>query len=262
MSEQFLSSFDGTALHFREEGPVGAPAVVLSHSLGAMLQIWDALSEVLAPRFRVVRWDSRGHGRSQTPIGAYSVATLGMDALAVMDQLGLQKAHFVGLSTGGMTGMWLAANAPERLDRLVLANTTAFIPAKDHWEGLMKTALQEGMAEIALKTITGWLGETFKRTQPAGVDALVRAMAAMSPLGYAGSVAILRDVDLRQSLANIKAETLVIAGVEEGARGAEAASFLKAAIPRARRFDVPAAGHLSPLENPPAFNAAVLEFLG
>lgn len=261
MNERPVISFDGTALHVREEGRVGQPTVLLSHSLGGTLRMWDSLTAALAPAFRVIRWDSRGHGRSQAPVGAYSVEILGKDTLAIMDEFGAKKAHFVGLSKGGMTGMWLAASYPQRVDKLVLANTTAYIPVKDAWEGLMKTALQEGMAEIAPKTLHGWLGETFKRANPAAVEELVRAMAAMTPVGYAASLAVLRDVDLRETVRKITAEALVIAGIEDGPRGAGAADFLAATIPRARRMDLPAAGHLSPVENPIAFNSAVLEFL-
>jgi len=260
MNERPVISFDGTALHVREEGRVGQPTVLLSHSLGGTLRMWDSLTAALAPAFRVIRWDSRGHGRSQAPVGAYSVETLGKDTLAVMDELGVKKAHFVGLSKGGMTGMWLAASDPQRIDKLVLANTTAYIPGKNVLEGLMKTALQEGVAEIAPKTLHGWLGDTFKRAHPAAVGELVREMAAMTPVGYAASVAVLRDVDLREAVRKIIAETLVIAGIEDGPRGVDAAEFLAAAIPRARRVNL-AAGHLSPVENPAAFNTAVLEFL-
>lgn len=260
MTECLITSFDGTPLHIVEQGAASAPSVVLSHSLGGTLQQWDSLSQALSPRFRVIRYDTRGHGRSGAPRRAYSVEDLGGDALAVFDALSVGRAHFVGLSQGGMCGMWLAANAPDRIEKLVLANTTAFIPAKDHWDALIRTALDEGLAEIAPKTIAGWLGDTYKRAYPSGVDALVRTMAGMSPIGYAGAIAVLRDCDLRADLARIAAPTLVVAGMEDGARAAAAAA-LTAGIPGARQLDLPAAGHLSPIENPEAFNAAVLEFL-
>lgn len=261
MSEQRVTSFDGTNLHVCLEGRRDAPPVLLSHSLGGTLQQWDQLSEALAPHFRIIRYDSRGHGASDVPSGAYHVETLGRDALAIMDALQLERVHFVGLSQGAMAGMWLAATFPARIDKLVLANTTAFIPVKDHWNGLIETALARGLDEIAPKTIHGWLGETYKQANPAGVDTLVRTMASMAPAGYAGAAAALRDVDLRPDLGRIIASTLVIAGVEDGPRGAAAAAALTSAIAHAHRVDLPEAAHLSPIENPVLFNAAVLSFL-
>lgn len=261
MSERSIASFDGTSLYVVEDGVPDGPAVVLSHALGGTLRHWDLLVEALAPRFRVIRYDSRGHGRSDVPTGDYSNEMMGRDALAVLDALRVTRTHFVGLSQGGMSGMWLAANAPERVDKLVLANTTAFIPAKDPWDALIRKALQQGLADIASTTIASWVGETYKRESPDGVADLVRTMEGMLSRGYAGAAAALRDVDLRPALPKINAKTLVIAGIEDGPRGAGAAAALVTAIPDARRVDLPAAGHLSAVENPPAFNAAVLEFL-
>jgi pimeloyl-ACP methyl ester carboxylesterase len=187
---------------------------------------------------------------------------LGRDALAVMDACGVSSAHFVGLSQGGMTGMWLAAHHPHRIQRLVLANTTAYIPVKDHWNALIETALKQGMEGIAEPTVTGWLSAQFKSAQPQRAATLVQTMRAMSPAGYAGCCAVLRDVDLRADLARILAPTLVIAGIKDGERGAAAAAALASGINGARRFDIADAAHLSAVENPAAFNRALTEFLG
>jgi 3-oxoadipate enol-lactonase len=234
---------------------------MFSHSLGGALGMWDASAMALASDFRVLRYDSRGHGASGVPVGPYSIHDLGRDALAVLDAVGLESVHFVGLSQGGMTGMWLAIHAASRIDKLVLANTTAFIANKAPWDGLIETALREGLGEIAPRTIHGWLGTTYKAADPDGTAALVERMRSMSPVGYAGAAAVLRDVDLRAGLAGIKAQTLVIAGIEDGERGSAAAEALVHSITGAKRADLPAAAHLSCVENPSAFNKTVLDFL-
>lgn len=256
-----VSSFDGTSLHVRIEGRRDAPVVIFSHALGGSLAFWDQQAAAFRDRYRVIRYDTRGHGRSQSPDGPYSIDMLGRDALAVMNACEVSSASFVGLSQGGMTGMWLAANEPQRIERLVLANTTAFIPVKDHWNTLIETALAQGMEPIAEKTVTGWLSPQFKSAQPQRTAALVDMMRSMAPSGYAGCCAVLRDVDLRADLARIVAPTLVIAGIEDGERGAAAAAALVSGIKGARRVDIAEAAHLSAVENPEAFNRAVAEFL-
>ena len=223
--------------------------------------MWDAQVEAFGERFRVVRYDSRGHSGSEAPDGEHAIEMLGKDALAVMDALEVTRAHFVGLSQGGMTGMWLGAHAPERIDHLVLANTTAHIPARDLLNGWIQTALSDGLDSIAPPIMTGWLSAKFKAAHPERTRELVEAFRLMSPKGFAGSCAVLRDSDRRDDLPKIKAPTLVIAGVEDGPMGAAAAQALVDAIPGARRADIPDAAHLSPIENPEAFNAAVLGFL-
>jgi 3-oxoadipate enol-lactonase len=209
----------------------------------------------------VIRYDARGHGASDAPAGDYSVEMMAKDALAAMDALGVQKANFVGLSMGGMIGMWLAAHEPERIDKLVLANTTARIPATDMLNGWIAKAKAEGLAGLAEPIITGWLSQGFRDANPARTRALVDAMGGMTIDGFCGSVAVLRDSDRREDLAKITAPTLVIAGVEDGPRGDAAAQALADGIAGAKRANLPAAAHLSPVENPSAFAEAVGGFL-
>jgi 3-oxoadipate enol-lactonase len=262
MTDRRIQSFDGCAIHLRDEGRADAPAVLFSHAIGGTLGMWDAQVQPFGERFRVVRYDSRGHGGSDVGGGEHSIEMLGTDALAVMDALGIGQAHFVGLSQGGMTGMWLAAHAPDRIGKLVLANTTAHIPARDMLNGWIRTALSEGLDSIAPPTMNMWLSARFKEANPARTQELVETFRTMSPQGFAGSCAVLRDSDRREDLADIRAPTLVIAGVEDGPMGAAAAQALVDAIAGARRADIPDAAHLSPIENPEAFNKAVLDFLG
>jgi 3-oxoadipate enol-lactonase len=262
MSDSQITSFDGAKLNVRVEGPEGAPVVVLAHSLGGSIGLWDETAAELAKRYRVIRYDARGHGGSGAPSGDYSVEIMARDALAVMDALGVQKANFVGLSMGGMIGMWLAAHRPERIEKLVLANTTAHIPATEMLNGWIVKARAEGHRDLAQPIVTGWLHQGFKDASPGRTQALVDAMANMTTDGFAGSVAVLRDSDRREDLAKITAPTLVIAGVEDGPRGDAAAQALADGIKGATRANLPAAARLSPAENPAAFAKAVTDFVG
>ena len=251
---------NGCRLNVVVEGPEDGAPVLLSHYLGGRLETFDALLPALAGR-RVIRFDTRGHGASDAPEGSYSVATLGADALTILDTLAIARADFVGVSQGGMTGMWLASEHPDRIGRLVLANTAPFILNKPVWDNLAAKARAEGMADIARTTITSWLSDGFRAEHPGAVDTLVGFMAAMTPEGYAGNTAVLRDVDLRQALPRIAAPTLVIGGAEDGPRGASL-PVITAGVQDGRSIVLPGAAHLSNLENPAAFNAVVVKHLG
>ena len=259
-----IQSADGTPLHVRiDAGPhADAPTVVLAHSLGCTLAMWEPQVQALAAQFRVVRYDLRGHGRSGVPDADYTLAQMGADALAVIDatSAGVQ-VHFIGLSLGGIVGMWLGIHQPQRLLRLVLANTTPHIPLRDMFSQRMQTARTEGMAGIAAPTLDRWLGAAFKSAHPAQRDALVATMAAMSPQGYAGCCAVLRDADLRGDMVRIGVPTLVIAGDEDPATPPALAQQMAQVIAGAYVVSIPSAAHLSNLENPVAFNAAVLSHL-
>jgi 3-oxoadipate enol-lactonase len=255
-----IESFDGTHIEVKINGPVDGVPILLSHYLGGTSQTWAAQVEALSNRFRVIRYDTRGHGASDTPSGPYEISMLGRDALSVMEHLGLARAHFAGLSQGGMTGMWLAANHPDKIDRLVLANTTPYIPNKPVWDALIVRSEVEGMNTIAKQTISSWLSDGFKMRHPEILSELIAIMRGMSPVGYAGSCAVLRDIDLRDDLARIAAPTLVIGGEEDGPRGA-AGPAMAEAIAGARMVIIPEASHLSAIENSNAFNGAVLEHL-
>ena len=256
----FIDSFDGTPLAVWRSGPQGAPPVLLSHYLGGSAEGWEPVARALEHRFRVVRYDTRGHGASGAPHGPYTIDMLGRDALAVIAGLGLGKTHVVGVSQGGMAAMWLGARQPEAVDRLVLANTAPFIPNKPVWDENIARARAEGMDDIAAQTIGSWLSEAFKREHPQQMARLVETMQRMPVEGYAGCAAVLRDVDLREDLGRIEAPALVIAGAEDGPRGAAAAA-IAGAVQHGRLVTLPKAAHLSHIENPPAFAAAVLEHL-
>lgn len=257
----FATAADGTRIRYRVEGRAQAPALVFSHSLGVTMDTWEPQVHALVDAFRIVRYDTRGHGGSQAPAGEYDIGQLAQDALAVMDAAGVPSAHFVGLSMGGMTGMWIGIHAPQRLQRLVLANTTAHIPLRDMWNQRIATALGDGMGTIAAPTIDRWLGESFRAGEPKQRDAIVATMRAMSPVGYAGCAAALREADQRSDIGRIAAPTLVITGSADSATTPAAAEALAAAIPGARAAVVADAGHLSNVEQPEAFNRLIRDFL-
>ena len=256
-----VESFDGAKLKVQAEGPEGAPAVLLSHAVGGSLAIWDEVAPALAKQFRVLRYDARGHGASDAPAGEYTIEMMAKDALAVLDAYNVGKAHFVGLSMGGMIGMWLAAHAADRIDKLVVANSTAHIPAADMLNGWINTAKASGLDSLAEPIIGGWLSAGFKAAHPEATKAMVETMRTMKVDGFAGAIAVLRDSDRRPDLPLIKAPTLIIAGIEDGPRGEAAAAAMAAGIAGSTRADLPGAAHLSPTENPAAFSQAVLAHL-
>jgi 3-oxoadipate enol-lactonase len=202
-------------LNHRINGPHDAPVVVLSNSLGASMEMWAPQVPGLSVRFRVLRYDQRGHGDSPVPPGPYAVSDLGQDVLDLLDRNEVERAHFCGLSMGGMTGMWLAANAPERIDRLVLLCTTAYFGTPEIWVERAAAVREHGTEAVADATIGRWFTEGFREREQA-VAARVRAMIASQPAeGYAECCGALERLDLRDALARITAPTLLIAGAQD-----------------------------------------------
>lgn len=260
-AEKFATANDGTRIRYRVEGPTDAPPVLFSHSLGVTMDTWGPQVQALAKDFRVLRYDARGHGGSGAPAGMYDIALLARDALAVLDAEGIAAAHFVGLSMGGMVGMWIATHEPQRIQRLVLANTTAHIPLRDMWNSRIETSLREGMDSIAAPTMNRWLGEVFKSSDAAQAEGLIAGMRTMSPVGYAGCCGALREADQRETVGRIQAQTVVVTGAADLATTPAVAQALAAAIPHAKVEVIPAAGHLSNVEQPEAFNRTIRHFL-
>jgi 3-oxoadipate enol-lactonase len=251
---------NGVETFYQFDGASRAPTLMLAHSLGAHLGMWDAQVPAFSDRFRVLRYDSRGHGRSGVPPGPYSIDDFGRDALALIDGLGLDRVSFCGLSKGGMVGMWLASNAPDRIESLVLANTSAFIGAPEIWNRRIEMVRTSGMEAIADGVLERWFTSDLRARAPQAV-ATARGMLVATPAaGYVASCAALRDMDQRKTLASIRARTLVIVGSRDVATPPSHGQAIAAGIPGARVVELVAA-HLSNIEVPTEFNAAVLEFL-
>ena len=250
-------------LFYSLEGPVNAPVLVLSNSLGTDLQMWDAQIPAFAEHFRVLRYDTRGHGQSLVTDGLYSIEQNGRDVLALLDALDIAKAHFCGLSMGGLIGQWLAINAPARIQRLVLCNTAAKIGSPEVWNPRIETVLRDGQAAmLALRdaSIARWFTPEFAQTQPALVEPVVGMLAATSPQGYAANCAAVRDADFREQVASIVAPTLIVCGTADAVTTPEHGRFIQERIRGAERVELHAA-HLSNVEAGELFTRRVLDFL-
>jgi 3-oxoadipate enol-lactonase len=244
-------------VHYREDGdPAGKPLLMIN-SLGADLRMWEPQLPALNTR-RVIRFDARGHGLSAVPEGRYALADLGRDALALLDRLGIASADVCGLSLGGMTGMWLAANAPERVDRLVLCCTSALFGPPEMWAERAATVRAHGTEAIADAGVARWVTPAFAADNP-GPTKLLRDMIAATPaVGYAGACAAIEDMDLRPDLARIGAPTLVIAGADDPATPPPHGALIAAGIAGARFEILADAAHLATYEQPDAANRLIL----
>jgi len=251
---------DGCKINVQIDGPQDAPALVLSNSLGTNLSMWDDQAKALSGEFRVIRYDQRGHGKSGAPKGPYTIVRLGQDVIAILDNLKIAKAHFVGLSMGGSTGMWLARMAPGRFTKIILSNTGARISTQDVWNARIASVLSKGMTAVIDTTLERWFSnDSHKRNLPA--ISAVRKMLMTTPAhGYAGCSAAIRDCDQRWGIGAVKLPTLVIIGtLDPGtppAGGEEIASRIRGA--KVARLE---AAHLSNLEKSEAFTAEVQKFL-
>ena len=257
-----MSTIDnnGARLYYELEGREDAPLLVLSNSLGTTLDMWAPQMPALLQHFRVLRHDARGHGRSDVTPGPYTVAQLGNDVLALMDHLGIGRAHFCGLSMGGMIGMWLGTHHAQRLDRLVLCNTAAKIGTPDTWNPRIAKVDAEGMASIVDIVLERWFTAGFRQRAPEQV-AIVRDMLLnTAPAGYSANCAAVRDMDQRADIASIAVPTLVIAGTHDGSTPAADGRAVANAVPGARYVELDAA-HLSNWEQSEQFTQALLGFL-
>jgi 3-oxoadipate enol-lactonase len=251
---------NGCPIHVEVEGPEQAPTLMLSNSLGTDLHMWDAQMPAFTKHFRVVRYDRRGHGRSGAPPGPYSVEMLGRDVLAVLDGLGIRKTNWCGLSMGGMVGMWLGTNAPERVDKLVLSNTTARFASKDPWNDRIKIVREKGMDALVDLTMERWFTKEFRERSDDKVKPVRDTLCKTPPQGYIGCCEAIRDMDQGDTIAAITAPTLIIAGRHDPATNVEAAEFIRDRI-KGSKVAVLEAAHISNIEQPEAYTSAVLGHL-
>jgi len=251
---------DGCPINVVIEGPQDAPVLMLSNSLGTTHAMWEPQLDAFRQHFRLVRFDRRGHGGSGVPKGPYTMEGLARDALAVLDGLGLKKVNWCGLSMGGMEGMWLGANAPERFERMVLCNTSAHFPDRKIWDDRLRFARQNGLPAMVGANMERWFTKGFRERDPKTI-AWITEMFLTTPLeGYVGCGEAVRDMDHRAILPNINVPTLVIAGRHDPATTLQAGEYLRDHIPGVA-FTVLEAAHMSNVEQPAAFSHAVLEFL-
>lgn len=245
------------------DGDATAPALVLSNSLGTTLEMWKPQVPALSQAFRVIRYDTRGHGGSPVTPGPYSFEELGQDVLAVLDALGVDKASFCGISMGGHTGLWLGVHAGHRLQALAVCNSAARIGALGPWmerAAMVRSAGAAGMRTLADSAPGRWFTPEFAQAQPDVVQAAQEWLAGIDPEGYAACCEALGASDLRSALGRIATPTLLVAGDADPVTTVADAEAMQAGIPGARLVVLPAS-HLSNLETPQAFSAALLGFL-
>lgn len=256
-----FATIDKTRLFYRLEGNAGRPVLVLSHSIGCDLSLWAQQVPDLLQHFQVLRYDIRGHGASDAPIGDYSIGQLGRDVLGLADALGISKFAFCGLSLGGMIGQWLGANAGGRLTGLILANTSARIGPKSFWDDRRRIVLEGGMAAIADGVMQRFFSPEILAEGNMYASSTRAVILGTDPVGYAGCCAAIRDMDHAALLESIRVPTLVIVGERDVATPWMGhGEILARDIPGAQVLYLPAA-HLSNVERPRSFTAAIYDLL-
>jgi 3-oxoadipate enol-lactonase len=250
-------------LNYQLDGPEGAPVLVLSNSLGTNLHMWDTQLPALTAHFRVLRYDTRGHGQSLVSEGPYSIEQLGRDVLALLDALQIERAHFCGLSMGGLIGQWLGINAGHRLNRLIVCNTAAKIATPEVWNPRIETVLRDGQAAmVGLRdaSIERWFTPAYAASHPDQAKRITDMLAATSPQGYAANCAAVRDADFRDQLGEIKVPMLVISGSADAVTPPSGGLFIRDNVEGAEYAEFHAA-HLSNVEVGEPFSRCVIDFL-
>ena len=252
---------DPVSLHHTLEGPEDAPVLVTSNSLGTTPRMWDYQAPMLRERFRLLRYDHRGHGDSPVPPGPYKIDDLGHDVLALLDRLEIERFSFCGLSVGGAVGMWLASEVPEHVERLVLCCTAARFAPPEQWDERAETVRADGVGALADAVLERWFTPSFRESHPEVVEWAGGMLRNTPAEGYAGCCEALRDADLRSRLEAIRAPTLVVAGADDPAAPVKEAELIRDSIPDARLVIVEQASHLANVEQPETVTRAVLEHL-
>ena len=251
----------GARISYSVEGPRERPVVLFVNSIGTTRDLWLPQGPALAGTYRLIRYDTRGHGSSSVPPGDYSIAQLGRDALAILDAEDVRQAHVCGISLGGLTAMWLGVHAPDRVASLVLANTAARIGTVESWTERIALVHERGMRGVADLAIPRWFSESFRRRQEDVVERFRTMIESCPPAGYVGCCAALRDEDLREPISGIGRPVLAIAGAHDPTTTPDALRFIHERIPGSKMITLDAA-HLSNVEQAEAFTSAVMGFLG
>ena len=255
-----FANLPNVRLHYALSGLPDAPVLILSNSLGTNFSMWDAQAPAFEKQFRLLRYDMRGHGQSSAPPPPYAVPDLARDILFLADSLSIARFHFCGLSIGGMIGMSLSLQAPDRLHKLVLCNTAAKIGTLEFWNTRIQTVQSKGMREVAGGVTARWFTPSFQQSSPEKVASAIRVLESLDPQGYVGGCTAVRDFDFRESVAQIRMPTLVLAGTHDPAATPADGRHLAEQIPGARYAELNTS-HLSNIEAPAQFNDAVLAFL-
>ncbi len=250
-------------INYELSGKQDAAVVILSHSLGCNLNMWDPQVDSLESRFRVLRYDTRGHGGSDAPKAPYTLEQLVEDAVGLMDVLNIDAAHWIGLSMGGMIGQGVALSYPGRLKSLVLSDTGAIMPdeAQPIWDKRINEAREGGMEARIQETFEDWFTPEFLKENPAVLEKIRQQLLSTPVAGYIGCIEAFRRINYINQLSKIKIPTLIIVGEKDFGTPVEASRAMYERIPNSRLVILPSAAHLSNIEQPQAFQEALLSFL-
>ena len=254
---------NGISVHYTLDGPADAPVVTLSHSLATTLAMWDPQMPALTSRWRVLRYDTRGHGGTDAPAGAYTLAQLADDARALLAALGIARTHWVGLSMGGMIGQTLALAAPGLFQSLALCDTSSRVPpeARGAWQDRITTAETQGMEPLVAPTIERWFTAPFRTARPEVVDAVRAMIRGTRPAGYVGCCHAIAALDLTDKLPAITLPTLVLVGADDPGTPVAASQAIQARIRGSKLVVLPSAARLSNLGQPEGLTPAATESL-
>jgi len=255
-----IANLPDAQLYYEWSGPEHAPVLVLSNSLGTTHRMWDPQEAAFTTYFRLLRYDTRGHGQSSATPGPYTIERLGWDVVHLLDYLQLERVHFCGLSMGGMIGMFLGANAANRFHKIVLCNTAAKIGTPESWNARIDAVQKGGMQAVAAGIVERWLTPAYRASHVAETAAVLHMLEQANPGGYVACCAAVRDMDQRETLQNVQVPALVLAGTHDPATLPADGRFLAEHIPGASYVQVNAA-HLSNIEAQDDFNTRVVNFL-
>jgi 3-oxoadipate enol-lactonase len=254
---------NGIKMNYELSGKEQAPVLALSHSLACSMLMWTPQLERLESGFRVLRYDTRGHGGSEASPGAYTLAQLVDDAIGLLDELAIDRVHWIGVSMGGMIGQGMALSHSDRLERLVLADTAAIIPgeAQPVWQERIDTVRREGMAAVAESTLERWFTPNYLSQKRPEIDQ-IRQQILMTPVaGYIGCSEAIRRLNYLDQLAAIQTPTLIMVGADDPGTPVAASEVMHARIPGSKLVVIPSAAHLANIEQAEVFNANLMTFL-
>lgn len=254
-----IAHINGIDVFYLTDGDPHKPAIIFSNSLGTDHSMWDGQLEALRRDFYIIRYDTRGHGLTSTPKGPYTIDQLGKDVQGLLDYLSIDRAYFCGISMGGLIGQWLAVNAPERIEALVIANTASKIGTELAWRERATLVRKEGLNAIAESAPSRWFTPEFYGSCPRDVNELLINLKNMSPEGYASCCEALAGEDLREGISKITIPTLIISGTKDPVTTVEDAKSMKGQIQSSQMLELPAS-HISNIEAELEFNQAIKQF--
>ncbi len=257
------ATVNGIETYYETHGKEGAPWLVFSHSLACSVRMWDGEVARQKDRYRVLTYDTRGHGQSAAPAGPYTLEHLADDLHALLENLGISKPHFCGLSMGGMIGQTFALKYPGVFQTMTLADTTSRYPAEAAplWRERIRIAQTKGMEPLVQPTLERWFTEPFRKSQPEAVKRVASLIVRTPVNGYAGCCAAIPKINVTSRLKEIRTPTLVICGNDDPATPPAMAREIQENIPGAKLALIPQAAHLANIEQPEAFNRALADFL-